>query len=76
MDADSSVSADLVFVALSAPRSRPPPARPVISSRSVVHIPHIPGLVRRAARFHQRSWLYNQPRLKPGSLAQFTRVNI
>ncbi len=26
MDADSSVSADLVLVALSAPRSRPPPA--------------------------------------------------
>jgi hypothetical protein len=34
MDADSSVSADLVFVALSAPRSRPPPARPRRATRA------------------------------------------
>ncbi len=34
MDADSSVSADLVLVALSAPRSRPPPARPRRATRA------------------------------------------
>ncbi len=33
MDADSSVSADLVLVALSAPRSRPPPALPCRATR-------------------------------------------
>jgi hypothetical protein len=34
MDADSSDSADLVLVALSAPRSRPPPARPRRATRA------------------------------------------
>jgi hypothetical protein len=34
MDADSSVSADLVLVALSAPRSHPPPARPRRATRA------------------------------------------
>ena len=33
-DHDPSVSADLVFVALSAPRSRPPPARPRRATRA------------------------------------------
>jgi hypothetical protein len=34
MDADSAVSADLVLVALSAPRSRPPPALPCHVTRA------------------------------------------
>jgi hypothetical protein len=34
MDADSSVSADLVLVALSAPRSRPPPVHPHRATRA------------------------------------------
>ncbi len=45
MDADSSVSADLVLVDLSASRSRPPPARPRPSR-------HWPGR-RRSGRFVQ-----------------------
>ena len=34
MDADSSVSADLVLVALCAPRSHPPPAHPRRATRA------------------------------------------
>ena len=34
MDHESPVSADLVLVALSAPRSRPPPARPCRATRA------------------------------------------
>jgi hypothetical protein len=34
MDAESSVSADLVLVALDAPRSHPPPARPRRATRA------------------------------------------
>ncbi len=29
---------------------------------------HIPGSIRQAARVHQRSWLYNQPRIELRSL--------